>query len=145
MNSNIKTRWIAALRSGKYPQTAGRLNRLKPGHSALFGTTVPPGLCCLGVLCELAVEDGVVERRYYGNNYASVDSLEEADGIEYKAGAGDAGSSVLPVAVQAWAGLESVCGGGITLPSGDRRDLTHANDVARMSFPEIADIIEAQL
>jgi hypothetical protein len=40
MNSEIKERWIAALRSGRYNQTK---HRLKDNH----------GHCCLGVLCEV--------------------------------------------------------------------------------------------
>lgn len=40
MNKEIKARWIAALRSGKYHQTDSWLN----AHD---------GMCCLGVLCDL--------------------------------------------------------------------------------------------
>jgi hypothetical protein len=40
MDTDIKQRWVAALRSGKYPQTTGHL-RDKDGY------------CCLGVLCDL--------------------------------------------------------------------------------------------
>ena len=40
MNAQIKAKWIAALRSGKYSQT----------HGSLYMNS---GYCCLGVLCEL--------------------------------------------------------------------------------------------
>lgn len=40
MNAEWKAKWIAALRSGKYPRTQGKLRR-------------PTGFCCLGVLCDL--------------------------------------------------------------------------------------------
>jgi hypothetical protein len=43
MNDKLKSNWIAALRSGKYKQTAGTL---KKGDS----------YCCLGVLCEIDPE-----------------------------------------------------------------------------------------
>jgi len=47
MKQEIKQRWIDALRSGEYPQTMGKLRD-------------EGGYCCLGVLCELAVEDGII-------------------------------------------------------------------------------------
>lgn len=40
MNTDIKTEWIAALRSGKYKQGRGKLR-------------VDDKFCCLGVLCDL--------------------------------------------------------------------------------------------
>jgi hypothetical protein len=43
MNSEIKTKWLAALRSGKYKQ----------GRSMLLDT-VDRSYCCLGVLCEVS-------------------------------------------------------------------------------------------
>ena len=46
MNRDIRDRWSAALQSGKYSQTTGRL-------------TQGGGFCCLGVLCDLhSVETG---------------------------------------------------------------------------------------
>ena len=41
--------WLAALRSGEYTQTTGKLRRSPPAHE---------GFCCLGVLCDLARKDG---------------------------------------------------------------------------------------
>ncbi len=52
MNPEVKAKWVAALRSGKFTQ----------GRSAL--KTVDGGYCCLGVLCEIngdLTEDGYVE------------------------------------------------------------------------------------
>lgn len=43
----IKERWTAALRSGRYPQ--GRLNLRNADDT----------WCCYGVLCDLAIEDGI--------------------------------------------------------------------------------------
>lgn len=50
MNVEVQRRWVAALRSGEYEQTRGALNR--GGRRC----------CALGVLCELAAEDGALER-----------------------------------------------------------------------------------
>lgn len=50
MNETIKTLWTTALRSGKYLQGRGYLKTVEHGETRL---------CCLGVLCELAIEAGV--------------------------------------------------------------------------------------
>ena len=47
MKPEVKAKWIAALRSGKYKQGKKFLNK--------EGTR----FCCLGVLCDLAFQDGV--------------------------------------------------------------------------------------
>ena len=44
MNQEIKTKWVAALRSGEYEQTEGALK----DHC---------GFCCLGVLCEISEKE----------------------------------------------------------------------------------------
>ncbi|HEY6018324.1 MAG TPA: hypothetical protein VIY48_00030 [Candidatus Paceibacterota bacterium] len=77
MNPEIKALWIAALKSGDYPKTAGRLARLDESGSV--------GYCCLGVLMELGAKEGVchgmeigspnpyvttVQPYYPGSNYA---------------------------------------------------------------------------
>lgn len=43
---------VAALRSGKYPQGTGMLKQVTPDGTAL-------GYCCMGVMCEVAMEHGV--------------------------------------------------------------------------------------
>src|SRR5436190_193125 len=48
MNKKIKIRWIKELKSGKYKQ----------GHSFL---KINESFCCLGILCELAVEDKIIK------------------------------------------------------------------------------------
>ncbi len=46
MKKNIATKWVKALRSGKYKQAYGRLHSVTPG-----------GFCCLGVLCKTYEKD----------------------------------------------------------------------------------------
>ena len=48
MNPEIRARWVAALRSGAYEQGTSRLRDASDRR------------CCLGVLCDLAEQDGVV-------------------------------------------------------------------------------------
>lgn len=63
MNPEVKNRWVAALRSGNYNQGSGALRDINNGF------------CCLGVLCDLAVQDGIIpgptrgdmKYRYDGN------------------------------------------------------------------------------
>lgn len=121
MNPEVKAKWIEALRSGRYKQ--GK-NMLRSGDK----------LCCLGVLCEIAVQDGVIappslydptEGRYAYGPYAATEALPES--------------------VWRWAGLQE----GVPSWPYDR----HREDYGRvgmpsddndngMSFTDIADKIE---
>lgn len=51
MKAEIKSKWLAALRSGEYAQTSQVLSRVEDGKRSY---------CCLGVLCEVmgAKRDG---------------------------------------------------------------------------------------
>jgi hypothetical protein len=46
MDRKIKTKWLKALRSGKYKQTKNVLRKARGGF------------CCLGVLCDIVKPDG---------------------------------------------------------------------------------------
>ena len=88
MNSEIKQKWLEALRSGEYIQ--GKNHLAKEGQ-----------YCCLGVLCDLAVQEGILRP-------GEVDE----DGIIVYQSAGSAvndrsysESSTLPRQVKEWAGL----------------------------------------
>lgn len=121
MNEQIKTRWVEALRSKKYKQGTGYLHN-RSNEQDYY--------CCLGVLCELAVADGVIVRKKVAFN----------DGYGPKGGSWQAfDRQVLPPAVMEWAELDDSCG---TLPNCD--SLTELNDEGR-DFEQIADLIEEQL
>jgi len=49
MNTQIKDRWLEALRSGEYKKTTTVLKR--------FLKTVSPRYCCMGVLCNVIKDD----------------------------------------------------------------------------------------
>lgn len=121
MNPEIKTRWVAALRSGKYKQGRRVLNR------------DDQEFCCLGVLCELAVEDGIVTK---------APIYEETTTMDYR-GPVDPSSdnyqntTLVPDAVQAWAGVS-------LNPGVNGRPLSSMNDNG-MDFNTIADYIEEYL
>jgi hypothetical protein len=135
MKRHIKQRWLEALRSGKYRQ--GRQALRTRSATVVFEGSVDQ-FCCLGVLCDLAVKDGVemnvsVPYRglaYYGHT-----------------------SNFLPTEVLEWAGLDNSNPVFETLAPlpvkiqkevGHNKNLAAAND-AGATFNQIADIIEADI
>lgn len=128
MREDIKVRWVEALRSGQYEQTEGLLAN-------------DNGFCCLGVLCEIAVQDGVVAKQvkdqYEGDpNDDHVVTYGVGSDFHYEMDA------VLPSMVYEWAELEtsnpSILWEGVTHPISDLNDDYHLN------FSQIADVIEEQ-
>lgn len=150
MKQDIKERWLAALRSGEYPQAEGYLAPAIMDDDEQYK---PRGFCCLGVLCEIAVADGIVERALNGEHYEYADEGSE-----------------LPDAVQRWAGLSQAIpdvrtehihddqclmneDGGcdwldnpVTPDDGLQEfSLAELNDERHLNFDQIADIIERRL
>lgn len=117
MNADVKAKWVAALRSGEYEQTRLRLR-------------ADDGFCCLGILCELAVVDGVIPPAILPTNYVC---------WAY----GDDCTSNLPPAVQDWAGLTAPLGDAVKI-DGHLDALAVHND-AHVTFAVLADAIETQL
>src|SRR4249920_787710 len=93
MDERIKGLWIEALESGEYAQTReGLLHRSIKDSQDSF--------CCLGVLCDLAEKEGIVERDFITTTarYTSVnDSTDRTSGA-------------LPIAVMEWAGIGTSMG-----------------------------------
>lgn len=122
MKKDIAQKWVEALRSGKYRQGAGVL-RQESAKGDLF--------CCLGVLCELAVQEGAILRAksFENGDYAY-------DGSRWN----------LPESVKAWANMKSsegFCPGlekdlSLLPPNGSLAD---ANDRG-VDFDALADVIE---
>jgi len=124
VNPKIKARWITRLRSGEVPQTSGGL---RDAH----------GQCCLGVLCELAVEDKVIPASEVGDLGFHV----YGEGEDQQGG-------ILPNAVVDWAGLPEQ-DPSVDMDADDEEDviersLSDLNDTG-WTFAEIADLIEEQL
>lgn len=124
MKAEIKAQWVAALKSGEYKQCQGTLTRV-----AYDGTE---SHCCLGVLTELAVKAGVIERAEGALSHTV--SYPDVDGLQ-----GD----VTPVKVQAWSGL--AVGNPSVNYNGEIEALAVLNDRDGLTFPEIAKLIDAQL
>jgi hypothetical protein len=79
MNERIKKLWVEVLRSGKYPQGRGKLVRVMGGE--------PVGFCCLGVLCELAVGEGVAEWQKWAGIEAGNPEVPVNNTLRYPLGA----------------------------------------------------------
>ncbi len=129
-NTAVITLWAESLESGEYQQAAGALKSAIEGGDG-------DGYCCLGVLCELAVKEGVI-----GPPTRRVDGAEE-----WSYGGAHLG---LPSVVSEWAGFYS-CDPLLRDPDqpvsryGDddrwEGSASHFNDSQRMTFPQIARLI----
>lgn len=116
MNPEVRTLWTEALRSGEYKQTQLQLKSNKGGY------------CCLGVLCELHSKQTNTPWDYLNRYLGS--------------------GAVIPLEVMYWAGLndinpvikhdDNICG-----PIAVR--ISSLNDNYDLPFPQLADLIEAQL
>lgn len=138
MKPEIKKLWVEALRSGRYQQTKDVLHNRQDNS-----------FCCLGVLCDLALNAGAVEKKV-----DHVLTSEEHCALEgLPVFAYDGACQVLPKSVTEWAGLDSAAP-EVTIfeeswvpedPLCDEvpadQPLTDMNDDG-MTFPQIADMIE---
>lgn len=137
MYQEIKVQWVAALRSGLFRQGDGLLKCTEPG-----GITKH---CCLGVLCELAEQAGIVRTDHiaidpdpaYGHTPPVIKTTYDGMG------------EFLPKSVTTWAGLDvgvwsDTPGDPCVVDDGAYRHLTYLNDAAT-PFDEIADLIDASL
>lgn len=121
MNPEIKAKWIAALKSGEYEQGRGGL--------ALQAVCGDVRYCCLGVLCDLAAKEGVVNAEWSGRE-----------------GWYGGNASYLPSSVALWAGIED----GLRSDAHNPRipslgvSLAELNDGV-VTFDRIAEIIEEHL
>lgn len=98
MNAAIKAELVERLRSGKYAQGKEKLG-VKDDDGERF--------CCLGVLCEIAVERGIIKRF---DQPVDCWDCEHPDDTVHKIEVHYDGSydATLPQKVVDWAGIESV-------------------------------------
>lgn len=156
-NKEVINKWVEALRSGDYTQVEGKLAKERED-----GTK---GFCCLGVLCEVAVKEGVIEAPAKATDGFG----DETNWFQY-----DGEADELPTSVMDWAGLsdhnpevtypltaeeiednygvyeydEEKDTDKIVVPEGSpdtsEDTLADLNDTHGRSFSDIADIIEAE-
>jgi hypothetical protein len=116
----VREAWVAALRSGRFEQGQGFLN--KDGK-----------LCCLGVLCEVAIEAGVPVKKQVDSEYG------DPSNISY-----DEHGAFPPESVREWAGVNAP-DSWIVEVDGLERTLPYLNDFSDYTFEQIADVIEASV
>lgn len=133
MNTTVKALWTAALRSGEYSQAKGYLRS-------------DEGYCCLGVLCEVAVKNGVIPKAE-----RIVRAFDSEPTYIY---GDDRAHLTLPSEVMEWAGLTEYNPltdmdsevGRVSDESHPRKaPLSELNDSMGFDFEKIADVIDAQL
>jgi hypothetical protein len=120
MDSEIKAKWVAALRSGQYPQTRSHLRD-------------DYGYCVYGVLCDLKNPEG----------WHGVVDDEEAN-TRYFIDGDERNYEDLPETVQQWAGIAEDDLVIHTVNYGTVR-VFELNDYHAVPFNTLADLIEAQL
>jgi hypothetical protein len=138
LRPEVKEKWVAALRSGEYQQTKSYLHLVEEDGVDRF--------CCLGVLCDLAAQEGVVEE-----GRQSIEAFR--DGRQATILYGDY-SSYPPDEVEEWAygvppdddwGPWRVTADVFVDPESVSVELVTLNDNRNLTFAEIADRIEAAL
>ena len=131
MKADIAEKWVAKLRSGDIEQSHSALGRVD-------GTR-----CCLGVLCDIAVEENIIP---------SPSAHTNTRGTKLFYGLENPGGGYLPAEVQKWAGMKTRSGHIYVKDSieslnymlfGENKyvSLADANDSELISFNQIADAI----
>src|SRR4051812_8813302 len=94
MLSEVAKKWVDALRSGKFKQGRSSLTQKHPDGTLTH--------CCLGVLCELAVEAGILQPAFEYDELPS-----DPTPVKRMAYATERGTEYqwLPIEVQKWAGI----------------------------------------
>ena len=118
MKKEIAEKWVAALRSGAYSQVTGALT---------YGGN---GYCCLGVLCQMAANEGATHRfeSEHGGVYTYGSSRDNAD------------TAYLPMDVRKWSGVGTHRGYVSSIDC----SLATLNDNGK-TFAEIADVIQTHV
>ena len=129
MDKFVKDIWVKALRSGEYVQGEGKLH-----YTSIEGNDK---FCCLGVLCDIAYQQGIVERDYSQGDEPDEDKVHSYDSQE----------CFTPTSVVEWAGLEKAdpSVGSLAEYGGRVISLVDLNDEFHYSFDKIADRIEEYL
>jgi len=121
MNRDIAEKWVDALRSGEYTQIKHRLAKDGPYEK---------DHCFLGVLCELAIKEGLPVTKTWDEYHQC---------YRY----GDFSTDVLPDIVKVWAGMRSPEGSyenGDACLSANNDSSTDPHD-----FNRIAEVIESRV
>ena len=130
MNTEVKQKWIDALRSGKYDQGSEKLRSVQ-------------GYCCLGVLCDLYSQEQDAEWEFRG---IAETNLQPQDYWYF-----EGESEFLPESVRDWAGLP-VGNPNVRVDvteEDDEDDWFYHDEIANLNdsgytFSELSNLIEQQ-
>jgi len=120
MKTDLKEKWVAALRSDKYKQGDGHLRFIDHENVTTF--------CCLGVLCDVMGAEWIDGRPMLGDIHLKRINVDDADGSTYD-----------EEEYLSFGTLSS-----IDLLAADQEELASMNDGGK-SFAIIADHIEKTL
>jgi hypothetical protein len=138
MKAAVKTLWVNDLRAHPEAQGAGFLDYIDEDGKRKQ--------CCLGRMCLLAVEAGVIPAPELRNGrYFYLDDQWTTEGEKHEAFA-QAGS--LPRKVAEWAGLTFDDGAprdSVVIDPANGVDAIEANDAEGYSFAKIADLADANV
>jgi hypothetical protein len=138
MKIDIAKQWVDALKSGTYQQGQGKLHATDINGTCMY--------CCLGVLCDLYMQQNpdeldvkVVTRKSDVNlQHTQMLSIGDDSITVY-----DNDSLVLPLRVREWAGMHDALG-RFTNASHAQDSLAELNDHG-MSFAKLADVIDVHV
>jgi len=130
MIKRIKKKWLKRLRDPNAKQGRGALKN-KDG-----------AMCCLGELCEIAVEEGIATVEF-SRGYEYINDNITFMGAHTYIVDDEGQCSLLPEKVKEWAGLKSTSP-SVVIGDDPYKALSALNDNG-MPFTEIADLIEKQL
>lgn len=136
MNAEIKTKWIEALKSGKYPKGVKALNYQDDKGVQRY--------CCLGVLCDLYIEETKIGA--WKNSDSTIPTNIKR--MYFYKGDFNIGSAFLPAEVQDWAGMSTPSAGFIDKdnlfnPEDNMTSLVAVNDaIEAEDFSEVIKVIE---
>jgi hypothetical protein len=118
MRSDIKERWLVALRSGEYKQGRRALTRIKSSNNEKL-------YCCLGVLCDILSDESSIFKNNGTRCNLNNDALIIYESV----------TDTLTIDQRAYVGLNR----------NECNKLIHMNDTYEQSFNEIADYIKEHL
>lgn len=136
MNAEIKTKWIEALKSGKYAKGVKALNYTDDNGVQRY--------CCLGVLCDLYIQETKIGA--WKDSTSSISSNIKRKHF-YKDDY-NLGSAFLPAEVREWADMYTPSAGFIDKdnlfnPEDNMTSLVAVNDgIEAEDFSEVIKVIE---
>lgn len=137
-NQEVMREWVSRLRSGDYTQGTGKLSYTDPGRNDMRRH------CCLGVLCDIAVEQGVMRPPATITEQIGIvkfGHIEPRNALVNIYGDGDGATTMPPKRVYEWADIPAGLLADIAKAELNGHTLAHLNDGGK-TFAEIADLIE---